>query len=84
MLHSRYTNKIKEFHERGLRIVFDDYESILDQLLEKDHIFSIHHQNIQKDWNVYKTFNYISGSKLGEFLFKDNKVDWINAHNRTF
>ena len=49
MLHSRYTNKIKELHERGLRIVFDDYESTLDQLLEKDHIFSIHHQNIQKD-----------------------------------
>ena len=49
MLHSRYTNKIKELHERGLRIVFDDYESTLDQLLEKDLIFSIHHQNIQKD-----------------------------------
>ena len=41
------TNKINKLHERALRIVFHDYKSTFDQLLQKDHTFSIHHENIE-------------------------------------
>ena len=34
--------------KRELRIVYDDYVSTFDQLLEKDHTFRIHHRNIQR------------------------------------
>ena len=40
-------NKINKLHERALRIVYQDDISNFEQLLEKDHSFSIHHQNIQ-------------------------------------
>ena len=48
MFHSRtLTNKINRLHEKTLRIVYGDYKSTFDELLEKDSSFSIHHKNIQ-------------------------------------
>ena len=45
MFHSRtLTNRL---HEKTLRIVYGDYKSTFDELLEKDSSFSIHHKNIQ-------------------------------------
>ena len=41
-------NKINKLQERALRIVYDDYESPFDVLLNKNKSLSIHHQNIQK------------------------------------
>ena len=41
-------NKIKKLQEKALRLVYDDYESSFDVLLNKNKSFSIHHQNIQK------------------------------------
>ena len=40
-------NKINKLHERALSLVYDDYESSFDVLLNKNKSFSIHHQNIQ-------------------------------------
>ena len=40
-------NKINKLHERGLRIVYDDYNSKFEELLTKNGSFTIHHQNIQ-------------------------------------
>ena len=49
MLHSRRTNsKINRLHERALRIVYDDDVSTVDQLLDMDKSFCIHHRNIQR------------------------------------
>ena len=49
MFYSRYTiNKINMLLKRELGIVYDDYVSTFDQLLEKDHTFRIHHRNIQR------------------------------------
>ena len=43
MLHSRtLNNKINRLHERALRIVYSDYKSSFNTLLEKDGFFSIH------------------------------------------
>ena len=51
-------NKINKLHERALRLVYDDYESSFDVLLNKNKSFSIHHQNIQKLMiEVYKSLN---------------------------
>ena len=48
MFCSRKTNnKINKLHERALRIFFRDDSSNSEELLEKDHSFSIHHENIQ-------------------------------------
>ena len=48
MFHSRtLNNKINQLHEKALRIVYGDYKSKLDELLEKDGSFIIHHRNIQ-------------------------------------
>ena len=48
MFHSRtLNNKINRLHEKALRIVYGDYKSKFDELLEKDSSFSIHHRNIQ-------------------------------------
>lgn len=46
MFHSRYTIKINKLHERALGSVYDDYNSTLETLTEKDNAFSIPHQNI--------------------------------------
>ena len=39
--------KINRLHERALRLVYDDYSSSLETLLERDSSFTIHQQNIQ-------------------------------------
>ena len=51
-------NKINKLYKRVLRLVYDDYESSFDVLLNKNKSFSIHHQNIQKLMiEVYKSLN---------------------------
>ena len=48
MCHSRtLNNKINRIHERGLRIVYNDYNSNFKEILERDHSFTIHERNIQ-------------------------------------
>ena len=49
MFCSRKANKINKLDERALRIVYQDYILNFEELLglEKNHCFSIHHQNIQ-------------------------------------
>ena len=40
-------NGINHLHERSLRIVYNDYESLFQELLELDNSTSIHHRNIR-------------------------------------
>ena len=39
--------RINRIQERGLRIVYDDYDTSFDDLLKKDGTVRIHHRNIQ-------------------------------------
>ena len=49
MFHSRKQNHhINRIHERALRVVYKDYNSSFDELLEKDHSCNIHDRNLQK------------------------------------
>ena len=44
MFHSMtLNNKINRLHEKALRIVYGDFKSKFDELLEKDDFVSIHH-----------------------------------------
>ena len=48
MFHSRIVNnKINRLQKKALRILYGDYKSKFDELLEKDSSFSIHHRNTQ-------------------------------------
>ena len=49
MFHSRKQNHyINRIHERALRVVYKDYNSSFDELLEKDNCYNIHDRNLQK------------------------------------
>ena len=48
-------NRINNLHERALRIVYNDYQSAFENLLELDNSVSIHHRNIR-----FYQLNYIS------------------------
>ena len=43
----KLNNRINHIHERGLRMVYEDYTSSFQELLKKNGSVSIHHRNIQ-------------------------------------
>ena len=43
----RLNNKINSFHERTLRIIYQDRISTFQELLNKDNSVSIHHKNLE-------------------------------------
>ena len=48
MFHSRKVNsKVNYLQERSLRIIYNDYITLFEDLLKKDNSFKIHHKNIQ-------------------------------------
>ena len=72
MFCSRNSNKkISRRHERALRLVYDDYSSSFETLLERNSSFTIHHQNIQNMLiEIYKSLNKASGENFFDSLFK--------------
>ena len=67
-------NTVNKFHERALRLVYDNYESSFDALLNKNKSFSIHHQNIQKLMiEVYKSLNKPSPDNYFDSLFTSKR-----------
>ena len=49
MIHSRgLNNKINHIHDRALRIVYNDYSSRFEDLLNKDKSVTIHQRNLQQ------------------------------------
>ena len=67
-------NKINKLQETALRLVNDDYESSFDVLLNKNKLFSIHHQNIQKlVIEVYKSLNKPSPDNYFDSIFTSKR-----------
>ena len=49
MFHNRkLNNHINRFHERAVRIVYQDHNSTFNELFAKDGSFEIHNCNLQK------------------------------------
>ena len=69
MFHSRScNNKINKL------LVYDDYESSFDVLLNKNKSFSIHHQNIQKLMiEIYKSVNKPSPDNFFDSMFSSKR-----------
>ena len=64
MFHNRtMNNRINRIHERSLRIVYNDYVSSFEQLLNKSDSFTIHERNLQRlATEIYKSKNNLSPS----------------------
>ena len=74
MFYSRTTNnKINKLHERALRLVYDHYVLTLEELLEKDNSFTVHHYNIQTLCiELYKVFSGQSQTIFGDLFERKN------------
>ena len=70
MFYSRKTNdRINQLREKALRLAYSDYEPTFEDLLTKDGSFTNHHYSIQTlAIELYKVYNNISQTGLGEFL----------------
>ena len=70
MCHNRKTNrKINRLHERCLHIIYNDKQSSLKMLLEKDSFVSIHDKNIQCfTTEMYKVSNGLSPPVVGNIF----------------
>ena len=70
MFHSRIlNNKINKLHERALRIVYKDYDSSFENLLNIDNTFTVHQRNLQKlATEMYKIQNNLSPSFLSNIF----------------
>ena len=80
MFYSRSANnKINKFHERAIRIVYDNYNSKFEELLTKDSSFTTHHQNTETlEIEMFKIHHgYSQVSSLDLFYRKTNKITFI-------
>ena len=77
MFHSRrMNNRVNRIHERALRLVYSNYTSSFEELLDIDGSYSIHHRNIQAlAVEIYKFFNGLSPDIMSN-IFKTKSVSY--------
>ena len=84
MCHNRTLNKqINKIHHRALSIVYRDYTSSFDTLLEKSGSVSIHYRNIQLlAIETFKMLKKLSPSIMSEnFKLKETKYEFRTGSN---
>ena len=85
MFHSRTSNnKINKLHERALRLVYKDYNSSFQELLNRDDSFSIHHRSLQKlATEMYKVKNDLSPSFM-KMIFPLSNNTYLLRNDKEF
>ena len=72
-------------HERALKIVYNDYESIFQKLLDLDNFASIHYRNIYLlAAELYETKNNLSSHIMSEFFDLQNIKYYLCSKNGLF
>ena len=85
MCHSRtLNNKINKLHERALRLVYDDRQSTLEELLNIDKLVTIHHRNLQVlVTELYKVHHGLAPELMND-IFKKRNVTYYFRNNSFF
>ena len=79
---TKSNNRINHFHERALRIVYNDNQSSFENLVRKDRSMSIHHRNIRSlAIEIYKINNNIS-TRIMSKLFEKRNLNY-DLHSQT-
>ena len=70
MFCSKSANKeINRTNKRALRLLYEDYDSSFEQLLEKDESITVHQRILQNlITEIYKTINQINPAYMWEFF----------------
>ena len=87
MFHSRRrSHRINKMHERALRIVYNDHQCTLEELLQRDNSFTIHERNLQKlALEMFKVNNGLSVQLVSEnFHFLENHYNLRNQSGIKF
>ena len=83
MFHSREVNqRINRLHERALRLVYNDYSSTFEDLLEKDGSCTIHHSNIHfLTIEMYKAVNNQTTNIFSDIFLHNNRKMNLRSQN---
>ena len=86
MFHSRtLNNKINRLHEKALRIMYGDYTSKFESLLEKDSSFSIHQNGETVAIEIFKFLNGLSPQIIYEvFQIKSRALNYLRDKSELY
>ena len=77
MFHGRKSNnEIKLFHERALRMIYNDQISSFQELLDRDNSFTVHHFIVQSSAiEMFKVINTIAASIIDNLFTTYHSYD---------
>ena len=83
MFHGREVNqRINRLHERALRLVYNDFNSTFEHLLEKDGSCTVHHSNLHfLSIELYKVVNGLSTKQFSNIFLRNNRGVSLHSQN---
>ena len=71
-------NRINSLHETAFRLVYNDFKSLFQQLLEKDNSITIHQHNLQTlELEIFKVHNDIAPEVMKDvFEIKNHQYNY--------